>query len=616
MPNGYTGNIARVNLTDRTVSVEQHDEAFYRRYYGGRNFIGYHLLNEVEPDVEPLSPENKLIFATGLITGSPIAGSGRNSVGARSPLTNAYGEAEAGGFWGPELKRAGFDALVFEGKADAPVYLWVHDGQVEIRDATRLWGMTTEDSQIAIHEELGDKGIRTAQIGPGGENLVRFACIINDLHYSYGRSGMGAVMGSKNLKAIAVRGRNKLEFADREKLNEFVEWMGENVPKGLQDTGTSGGLLGLNEGGGLPTHNFQEGQFQGARAISGQMMRDTILIRRKGCFACPVQCKRVVETEGQYKVNPTYGGPEYETLGSVGSNCGVGDLAAISKANELCNAYSLDTIAVGTTIAFAMECFERGILTSKDTDGIELRFGNADAMVQMVEKITRREGIGDTLAEGVRRAAQQIGKGAEEYAMHIKGQELPMHEPRYKQGMGMGYAISPTGADHIQSIHDTGYEGGSGHLMALGVLDGLPADDLSAQKVRMFMYQQHWNSFDNSAGICMFLGFDYNQKAEIMQAITGWDATTWELMKVGERGTTMARAYNVRCGLGSKDDYLPKRFHQAFREGPLEGVQVGEDRLQAAIKNYYLMMGWDEGGVPTPAKLAELDVSWVAELLN
>ncbi|MEK9137530.1 MAG: aldehyde ferredoxin oxidoreductase C-terminal domain-containing protein, partial [Bacteroidota bacterium] len=452
MPNGYTGNIARINLADRAVSVEQPDETFYRRYYGGRNFIGYYLLNEVGPEVDSLSPENKLIFATGLITGAPIAGSGRNSVGARSPLTNAYGEAEAGGFWGPELKRAGFDALILEGKADAPVYLWVHDGEVQIRDATHLWGMTTENSQTAIHEELGDKGIRTAQIGAGGENLARFACIINDLHYAYGRSGMGAVMGSKNLKAIAVRGRNRLEFAEREKLNEFVKWMEEHIPKGFQDTGTGGGLLGLNEGGGLPTHNFQEGQFAGARAISGQMMRDTILIDRKGCYACPVRCKRVVETDSPYKVSPTYGGPEYETLGSVGSNCGVDELAAIAKANELCNAYSLDTIGVGTTIAFAMECFERGILTLEDTDGLELRFGNASAMVQMVEKIAHREGIGDMLAEGVMRASRQIGKGAEEYAMHIKGQELPMHEPRFKQGMGMGYAISPTGADHMQSI--------------------------------------------------------------------------------------------------------------------------------------------------------------------
>lgn len=614
MAYGYHGKILRVNLSNGTISIDERDETFYRRYYGGRGFIGHILLEELSPGIDPLGPQNKLIFATGVVTGGRVAGSGRSSVGAKSPLTYAYGEAEAGGFWGAELKRAGYDAVVVEGCAEQPVYLWIHAGKAELRDAQHLWGKSTLESQERIREELGNPLIKTAQIGPGGENLVRFACIINDVHYAYGRTGMGAVMGSKRLKAIAVAGRRPPKVAHTDQVKTMAAWLKENYSRPFQDTGTSGGLLGLDEAGGLPTRNFREGTFEGAEAISGQRMRDTILINRKGCYACPVRCKRVVQVKEPYVVDPNYGGPEYETLGSLGSNCGIDDLAAISKGNELCNAYSLDTIATGTAIAFSMECFENGILTERDTDGIRLTFGNADAMVKMVEKIAKREGIGDLLAEGVMRAAKKIGRGAAQYAMHIKGQELPMHEPRFKQGMGMGYAISPTGADHMQSIHDSG--GGPGAMINLGVFDELAANDLTAKKVRMFVYQQHWYSFLNCAGMCVFLPYSYNQQAEIVRAITGWDATTWELMKVGERGTTMARAFNVREGLTVEDDDLPDRFYAPFASGPLKDVAVDRQAMKEAIAIYYGMMGWDERGVPTRVKLQELDIEWVADCIQ
>ncbi|MBD3184033.1 aldehyde ferredoxin oxidoreductase, partial [Candidatus Poribacteria bacterium] len=527
------------------------------------------------------------------------------------------GEAEAGGYWGAELKRTGYDAIIFEGKSEKPVYLWIGEtGEPKLRDATHLWGKTTHETEETIREELGNKLIRTALIGPAGENLVRVACILNDLSHSYGRSGLGAVMGSKNLKGVAVRGKKPPAMADPAKIKEFGKWINENYSKGFQDVGTAGGVMGLNEGGGLPTRNFQEGQFEGAEAISGQTMRDTILIDRGTCYACPVKCKRVVKVDEPYQVDPIYGGPEYETIGSLGSNCGIDDLAAIAKGNELCNAYSLDTIGVGTTIAFAMECFENGILTEKDTDGIELKFGNADAMVKMVEMIAKRQGIGDLLAEGCYRASKKLGKDAEKFAMHVKGQEFPMHEPRYKQGMGLGYAVSPTGADHMQSIHDAGEGKHPGGLLRLGVLEGLPGKDLSPGKVRMFTYQQHWNSFRNCAGMCVFLPYNYNQMPEIIQAMTGWDVTNWELMKAGERGTTMARAYNVREGFTKKDDIFPDRIYKAFPTGPLAGVEYGEDRLSDAVNVYYDMMGWDkETGKPTRGKLQELGIEWVADLL-
>ena len=598
MPYGYNSKILRVNLTNGQMSIEEPDEDFYRRYMGGRGFIGYYLLKELQPGIESLGPDNKLIFATGVITGGRIAGSGRNSVGAKSPLTDGYGEAEAGGYWGPELKRAGYDAIIIEGKSEKPVYLWLGSGEPELRDASHLWGKTTLETEAAIREELGDKNIKTALIGPAGENQVRVACILNDISHAYGRSGMGAVMGSKNLKGIAVRGKNPPAIADQAKIKEIVSWIGQNYSKGMQDLGTSGGLMGLNQGGGLPTRNFREGVFEGAEAISGQTMRDTILINRGTCYACPVKCKRVVKVDEPYKVNPEYGGPEYETLGSLGSNCGVDNLAAVSKGNELCGAYGLDTIGVGTIIAFAMDCFENGIITESDTDGTQLNFGNADAMVKMVEMIARRQGIGDVLAEGVKRAAEKIGKGASEFAMHVKGQEFPMHEPRFKPGMGMGYAISPTGADHMQGMHDAG------------------STDVGPDKVRRFLYSQFWSSFRNCAGICVFLPYTHNQFPEIIQGLTGWNVTDWDLMKVGERTLNMTRAFNVREGFTKADDIFPKRIHEAFTSGPLAGVGYGEDKLSEAVSMYYGMAGWDkETGVPRRGKLQELDIEWVADLL-
>ena len=598
MPYGYNSKILRVNLTNRQMSIEEPDEDFYRRYMGGRGFIGYYLLNELQPGIEPLGPDNKLIFATGVITGGRIAGSGRNSVGAKSPLTDGYGEAEAGGFWGPELKRAGYDAIIIEGKSEKPVYLWLGSGEPELKDASHLWGKAVLETETAMREELGDRNIKTALIGPAGENQVRVACILNDITHAYGRSGIGAVMGSKNLKGIAARGKKPPAIADQAKIKEIVSWMGQNYSKGMQDLGTSGGLMGLNQGGGLPTRNFREGVFEGAEAISGQTMRDTILINRGTCYACPVKCKRVVKVDEPYKVDPAYGGPEYETLGSLGSNCGVDNLAAVSKANELCNALGLDTIGVGTVISFAMDCFENGLITENDTDGIQLNFGNADAMVKMVEMIANRQGIGDLLAEGVKRAAEKIGNGASEFAMHVKGQEFPMHEPRFKPGMGMGYAISPTGADHMQGMHDAG------------------STDVGPDKVRRFLYSQFWSSFRNCAGICVFLSYMRNQFPEIIQGLTGWNVTDWDLMKVGERTLNMTRAFNVREGFTKADDIFPKRIHEAFTSGPLAGIGYGEDKLSEAVSMYYGMAGWDkETGVPRRGKLQELDIEWVADLL-
>lgn len=617
MGKGYTGQVLRVNLSDRKITIEHPDDAFYRTYFGGRGLIAYYLYREVPGKADPLGPENKLIFAGGPLTGLPLAGSGRNSVGAKSPLTGAYGDAEAGGFWGAELKRAGFDALIVEGQSPSPVYLWVHDGEAEIRPAGHLWGRLTAEVEKIIKEELGDSHLRVSQIGPAGEKLVRFATVVNDLTHFAGRSGLGAVMGSKKLRAIAVRGHQNVAAAEPEKIRELARWMGENYQQlvgGLQDTGTAGGVVSLSLSGGLPTRNFQQGSFEGAEKISGQAMRDTILVDRDNCYACPIHCKRVVKVEGTYEVDPVYGGPEYETVAALGSNCGIDDLKAIAKGNERCAALGMDTISTGVAISFAMEAFEKGILTLEDTGGLPLRFGDTTALLTMIERIGAREGLGDLLAEGAKRAAERIGRGAEELAIHVKGQEVPMHEPRLKHALGVGYAFSPTGADHVHNIHDTAYtrEGASmREARSLGILQTMPADYLGPEKVRLLYYEVNWRHFMNLAELCIFVPWTREQVLELMKAATGWNTTTWELAKAGERAINLTRAFNLREGFTELDDRIPRRFFTAFKDGPLQGKAIPAEAFEAARQLYYDMMGWDEAGRPTAAKLHELGLGWL-----
>lgn len=629
MAYGYHGKILRVDLSNGKISIDEPDENFYRRYIGGKSLALYYLLNEMEPGVDPLGPDNLLIFAPSVITGAPLPGTSRFSVAAKSPLTGTYGESEAGGFFGPELKFTGFDAVIVKGKAKKPVYLWIHDGEAEIRDASKIWGKPTKEAQEGIRKELGDDKVRVALIGPAGEKLVRFACIVNELKHANGRGGMGAVMGSKNLKAIAVRGTKKVEAKEPDAVKALAKWFSENYLKkgdtpGLHNLGTPILVLVHNEMGAFPTRNFHEGTFETAEKISGETIKETLLIGQKACFACPVGCKRVLKVDEPYTVDPAYGGPEYETLGAFGSNCCVDDLKAVVKAAEICNAYTIDTISTGMAIAFAMECFENGILTKKDTGGIELKFGNAEGMLKMTEMIAKREGLGDLLAEGVKRAAKKIGKGSEKFALEVKGKELPMHEPRLKTGVGLGYAVSPTGADHVQMEHDPCFAEKNPfleQLRPLGILEPVKSLDIGPRKVRLFTYLQHWWSLGNCLDLCLFATapvrvWTIPQVVEMVNAVTGWDTTTWELMKVGERATTMARAFNVREGFTKDDDWVPERFFEPLEGGPLKGYKLPKDEFRQAIAMYYQMMGWNEAGVPTKAKLAELDVEWVADKLK
>ena len=567
--------------------------------------------------IDPLSAENKLIFATGSLTGFAIPGTGRNSVGAKSPLTGGFGEAEVGGHWGAELKHAGFDAIIIGGKAKKPVYLWIQDGVVEIKDANHLWGKVTGEAEAIIKKELGDQFVRVAQIGPGGENLVRYACIINDLRNAAGRTGMGAVMGSKNLKAIAVRGHKKLTVNNKEKIKAKIREFNEVAYKPYRSYFEYGTGYGVMEefatSGNLPTRNFRDGDFKDAKVLDPGIMKHEIGLKMEACYACPIRCKKVVEIGEPWNVDPIYGGPEYESIGAFGSNCGVSDLKAVCKANELCNKYSIDAISTGVSIGFAMECYENGILTENDTNGIKLNFGNAEAIIQLVEMIANREGLGDILAEGVKRAAEKIKNGADKFAMHVKGQEIPMHEPRLKQGLGVGYAVSPTGAEHMANLHDTSIasEKSVAAHSAIGILEPLEIDDIGIKKVRALVYITNWRNLLNALLICYFTPWDYVDIPEIVRAVTGWYTSSWELMKVGEKITTMARAFNIREGLTKKDDWLPERFFQPHTSGALAETAIKPDELKNAIMTYYKMMGWDEDGIPTKSKLEELELDWI-----
>ena len=625
---GTSARILRVNLTSSEIQVQTLSEDFYRLYPGGKALAGYFLLTEMPAHVDPFAPENLLVFACGLLTGAPVSTATRYIVSARSPLTGAYGESEAGGFWGPELKMAGYEAILVTGRAPQPVYLWIHDDQVEIRPAEHLWGRTTADVQQAIRSELGDERIRVLQTGIAGENRVRFAGITNDLRNFNGRNGMGAVMGSKNLRAIAVRGSQRYQSLayDAQALLALGRSLAKRVREhpaswDLQQRGTPGLVEALNAGGILPTRNFRQGAFENVDEVKWEAYEKQLLTARRSCYACAVRCKREVTIDG--KMSP-YGGPEYESVGAFGPNLGISDLRAIAKANELCNAYMLDSISTGATIAFAMECFEHGLIGPEDTGGIELCFGNAEAMLALIEMIARREGIGDVLAEGSARAAEQIGGDARYFAMHVKGQELAMHEPRGKYNVGIGYAISEIGADHLVVTHDPTMVNPESatfkSVRPLGITVPQPAMTFSAEKMKHFFILESWNSLEKVIGYCFFgpvprAFIEVDEVLESIRAASGWELSAAEALQIGERAINMARVFNLREGFSRRDDTLPERLFQSLENGLLEGQVMSRQEFEQALSILYELKGWDvQTGMPTRERLEALSLGWAADL--
>lgn len=630
MPYGYNGKILRVDLSTRDMTIEEHDEYFYRTYMGGATLGAYYLLKEQKAGIDPLSPGNIIVFACSVVTGTPAPGFSRNAIVSKSPLTGAIADSQAGGFWGPELKFAGYDAIVVKGKARSPVYLFIKDGEAEIREADYLWGETTGKVEQIIHKEHSDPRIRVLAIGCAGENLVKFANVLNDCKHASGRLGMGAVMGSKNLKAIAVRGHNRIKIKDEETVRKWSRWFAKNFMdnpdnRGHHEWGSTEIVSTLNMHGELPTRNFQTGFFEGADGISAETMHKRIFQKSEGCYACPVKCKRIVEAKEPYIVDPAYGGPEYETVAALGSNCGIDDIVAVAKANELCSKYGLDTISAGAVIAFAMECYEKRIITKKDTEGMDLRFGNTKAMINLIEMIANRKGIGDILAEGSKGAAKKFGKDAERIAVQVKGEELAMHDGRAKGMVGFGYAVSSIGADHVVVEHDSDFDFNAPDIFieqmkSLGLLRRCKTSGMDHQKIRMFCYLQNHFSFMDSLCLCVLVfapvrTFKMAHLVEICSAVTGWEMSLWEMMKLGEKRVNMFRAFNVREGFTPDDDWLPQRMFEPIQSGPLKGSRFSEDELKQMRSLYYQMRNWDEEGKPTMAKLIELDLEWVAEEL-
>lgn len=611
---GYMGKILHVNLSKQTSWVEDIPEDLLRQYIGGSGLGARILYENTTRQTNPISPDNLLIFMCGPFTGTRIPLSGRHEVTAKSPATGGFGEADVGGTWGQELKKTGFDGLVIWGRAVKPTYVWLTDNDVELRDASAYWGMDTYTLDEALRKET-DLKARVASIGPAGERLAKIAGVMHDGKDARpaARGGLGAVMGSKNLKAIIVRGTKQASLHDAERLarsiRELAPMIIENT-RALGEYGTSNIVLTVEQLGDLPIKNWVQGRFEeGAQRISGQTLKKTILKARYYCGACIVGCGREVKlAEGCWA--PVEGaGPEYETVAALGALCLIDNLPALAKAHELCNRYGLDLISTGSAIAFAMEAFERRLITERDTDGVKLTWGDPEALVTMVERIGKREGFGWLLGEGVLKAAERIGKGAEEFALHVKGLELPMHDPRAYNSLAVGYATSNRGACHLQGFSyvfersitfpELGYD---------TIQDRFGVEGKGELVAKM----QNLMSVMDSLKLCKFTllgGVKGRHILEWVNAVTGWNMTFSELMQCGERIFNLKRMYNIRCGFTRREDTLPQRIltHKRKQGGAAENLPP----FEALLQQYYDYRDWDAQGKPRGRKLSELGINRV-----
>jgi aldehyde:ferredoxin oxidoreductase len=644
MPFGYNGKILRVDLTNNSLTVEEPSEEFYRTYMGGSAMGLYYILKEMPKGADALGPDNVLTLMTGVTTGAAISGQSRINANAKSPISGGIGDSQGGGFFPAELKFAGFDGIVIKGRSEKPVYLWIKDGHMELRDAAHLAGLLTGEVEDLLKKEIGDDKVEVLQHGPAAEKGVLYSSLLSMANRNNGRTGMGTVMASKNLKAVVVRGTQKPPIANAKGLTLLSREGPKRLPDngdmaGLAKYGTASVVMPQHSMGTLPTRNYNEGAYELAESISGEKLYDEYLRGaatgkqdkqgRDTCYSCIVRCKRVVELEGKYKVDQKYGGPEYETIGTLGSYCGVSDMAAISLANQICNEYAVDTIAAGATIAFAMECFEKGIVTSEQIGGIDLKFGNADAMLDVLRQIvTASTPLGKLLGQGSERVAAVWGNGADECLTTVKGAESPAHMPQAKRSLGLIYAVNPFGADHQSSEHDWMIEEGiasdlyMSRLAELGMEDRLPPLSLGVEKVKFAYLTEVFYSMLDSVELCQFVWgpgwtlYGPQDTANLLQAVTGWDVSVDELMKVGARRLNLMRTFNAREGLDRKADKLPKKFYKALQgEGPTAGIALTHPEIEQALDVYYKMAEWTNNGVPTRAGLSRLDLEWAADLI-
>jgi aldehyde:ferredoxin oxidoreductase len=622
--------ILKVDLTTRSISTDMLSADLYRQYPGGSALALYYLLKEMKPGVDALSEDNVLVFSVSPLTGLPISGQSRMVISAKSPLTGGIGDSQSGGYFAKELKCNGWDAIVFKGQAPSPVYLFIDGEDVELRSAEKIWGKITGEAEDTIKAEIGKDDVEVAQIGPAGENLVRFACVLNMCNRANGRTGMGAVMGSKKLKAVVVKKKRARKAADPELLGTLTRDFKERLEAAevvnlFHIHGTACDLLVSHEDGFLPSRNYSTGHFpEAAINLDGETMTKTILKSRDTCFGCAVRCKRVVHIPG--KADPRYGGPEYETVMTMGAYCGISSLENTAVSNQLCNMYGLDTISCGATIAFAMDCYENNLIDKNDTGGIELTFGNEEAVNTLIPLIAARQGFGDVLAEGSRLAAKKIGKKAERFVMAVKGNEIPAHMPQYKPALGILYSVNSFGADHESCEHDPSLTmpEDSMDMVRLGQLglwkrydDSFTLDD---EKVRFALLTQQFYAACDTLCLCLFCWgpawqlYGPQELVTLCKAGIGWKTSVYELMKIGERRLNLLRVFNAREGFTKKDDQLPDRLYQPLPDGPAKGKSINRADLERAKELYYQMAGWSsESGNPTRRKLKELSLGWLEE---
>jgi len=605
MLGGYMGRFLRVNLTARRIADATIPEATLRAYIGGSGLGARLLFDETTRTTDPLGPENRLLFLSGPLTGTIIPTSGRHAVVAKSPL-GIWGEADCGGTFGYELKRAGIDGIVFEGQADDPVYLLIADGAVSLEDARGIWGRDTFETQDILRARHGDR-LAVTCIGPGGERLAPIAGIMNDGQSARAaaRGGLGAVMGSKRLKAIAVFGARRVPVIHDDRLRPLVKQMALRIKEKTQsfrDYGTAGGVLAGAAIGDMPIQNWRRGTWEvGIEQLSGQAMAETILTGRYFCKACTIGSGREIEVKDGPYAGVKGGGPEYETLAGLGSMCLVDDLKAVAKANELCNRYGIDTISTGSVIAFAMEASERGLLRPGDDDGLDLTWGNAETVIALVEKIGKREGIGDLLANGVRFVARQLGGEAYKFALEVKGLELAFHDPRSLSALAAGYATYSRGACHRSYSHYLERN----TLPELGFEKPLDRHATERKGVATAVMQDYGGLY-NSLKLCHFImrGVAVQEIVDCLNSVTGWDMDVQEFLRAGERASNLKRLYNVRLGMSRKEDTLPYRIlHEALPDG---GAANYLPNLDAMLDEYFAFREWTQDGIPTRPKLEAL----------
>jgi len=604
---GFFGKFLDVDLSDRKIDDYPLKEKWLDKYIGGRGIAGKIISEELKQGADPLGPENIIIFGTGPLQGTGIPGAGRHVVMAKSPKTGAVSDSFAGGFFAHEIGKSGYDGIIIRGTAETPKYVSLRNGEAEINDANDLWGIGVADVDQKLKER--HDGGRVSSIGIGGENLVRFACIINDRNRAAGRPGFGAVMGSKKLKAVHVKGKMDKEIQNKKKFEKNRKKLIEKLETMIQwgKYGTAGGVQPFNEMNTLPTKNFQKGKFDGAGDISGERMYEDILEERDTCAGCPIRCKRVVKTSfSGNDVEEKYGGPEYETVAALGSFCLNDNLDSIALANQKCNKYGLDTISVGVIIAYLMEASEKDLIDH------DITWGDADAIIELIDKIAHREDIGDFLAQGIDKVAEDIGG---DFAMEVKNQEIPMHDPRAKKSLALSYATSPRGATHLEVVQDLFDE----NPEELDIEVEINRHDLENKPEFCKVYED-LVSFSNSAITCAYVswvsfiegGYTYPEIRGLIESVTGMEVTAEKMMEVGERNFNLLKALTIRDGLDSKDDYLPDRFQNPIPEGDPVKEKIPKEDLEDKIYEYYKIRGWDGDGRLTEKKLKELGLEDIA----